>query len=70
MGNGLGVDEEGFLVEVVNSVVDFVIVDVVCDISFIVEEFLFGFGFGDFSIGEEIVGGDVVLDEVGVVGVV
>lgn len=68
MGNGLGVDEEGLPVEVVNSVADLVIVDVVRDTSLTAEELLLGLGLGDLSTGEETAGGDAVLDEAGVVG--
>lgn len=46
------------------------VVDVVSDISFVIEEFGFFFGFENFGIGEEIIGGDIIFDESGVVGVV
>lgn len=68
VGNGLGVDEEGVEVEVVNVVASLVVVDVVRDADLAAEELVLLLRLEDLGSGEETAGRDAVLDERRVVG--
>lgn len=68
VSDGLGVDEEGLLVEVVDIVANLVVVDIVSDTSLATELLGLLLGLELFGAGEETAGGNTVLDESGVVG--
>lgn len=67
VGNGLGVDEESLLVEVVDGVASLVVVDVVSNTSLTAKLLGLLLGLELLSAGEETTGGNTVLDESGVV---
>lgn len=68
VGNGLGVDEESLLVEVVDVVANLVVVDIVSDTSLTTELLGLLLGLELLGASEETAGGNTVLDECGVVG--
>jgi hypothetical protein len=68
VSNGLGVDEESLLVEVVDIIANLVVVDVVSDTSLTAELLGLLLGLELLGAGEETAGGNAVLDEGGVVG--
>jgi hypothetical protein len=68
VGDGLGVDKESLLVEVVDGVAGLVVVDVVCDTSLATELLGLLCGLELLGTGEETTGGNTVLDEGSVVG--
>lgn len=45
-------------------IIEFMIVDIVWNIIFVVKYLGFGFGFDVFSVGSNIICGDIVLDEI------
>jgi hypothetical protein len=67
VGDGLGVDEESLLVEVVDGVAGLVVVDVVCDTGLAAELLGLLLGLELLGAGEETTGGNTVLDEGGVI---
>lgn len=68
VSDGLGVDEESLLVEVVDIVANLVVVDIVSDTSLAAKLLGLLLGLELLGAGEETAGGNAVLDEGGVVG--